>query len=133
MLFLVAMAVLGVEPALYSILTYVAAAQDAGLRDPRHRGVHGDDDRVVRAARRSANAITGELGRGVTVYKGYGGLTGVEQDILYCVVTRLEIGKVKAIVRGDRSSARSSCRTRCRMWKAGSSKRRRSTWTKKGA
>ena len=35
----------------------------------------------------------------MTVYKGYGGLTGVEQDILYCVVTRLEIGKVKAIVR----------------------------------
>ena len=43
--------------------------------------------------------ITGELGRGVTVYKGYGGLTGDEQQILYCVVTRLEIGKVKAIVR----------------------------------
>ena len=44
--------------------------------------------------------ITGELGRGVTVYRGYGGMSGVEQDILYCVVTRLEIGKVKAIVRG---------------------------------
>jgi uncharacterized membrane-anchored protein YitT (DUF2179 family) len=24
----------------------------------------------------------------------------VEQDILYCVVTRLEIGKIKTIVRG---------------------------------
>ncbi len=35
----------------------------------------------------------------MTVYKGYGGLTGVEQEILYCVVTRLEIGKVKTIVR----------------------------------
>ena len=43
--------------------------------------------------------ITGELERGVTVYRGYGGLTGAEQEILYCVVTRLEIGKVKAIVR----------------------------------
>ena len=28
-----------------------------------------------------------------------GGMSGVEQDILYCVVTRLEIGKVKGIVR----------------------------------
>ena len=36
--------------------------------------------------------------RGVTVYRGYGGLTGAEQEILYCVVTRLEIGKVKTIV-----------------------------------
>ena len=35
----------------------------------------------------------------MTVYKGYGGLNGVEQDILYCVVTRLEIGKVKDITR----------------------------------
>ena len=39
------------------------------------------------------------LGRGVTVYKGYGGLSGAEQEILYCVVTRLEIGSVKTIVR----------------------------------
>jgi uncharacterized membrane-anchored protein YitT (DUF2179 family) len=27
-------------------------------------------------------------------------MSGAEQNILYCVVTRLEIGKVKAIVRG---------------------------------
>jgi uncharacterized membrane-anchored protein YitT (DUF2179 family) len=44
------------------------------------------------------DAITGTLGRGVTVYRGRGGLTNVEQDILYCVVTRLEIGKIKGIV-----------------------------------
>ena len=43
--------------------------------------------------------ITGTLQRGVTIYRGYGGLTNAEQDILYCVVTRLEIGKVKSIVR----------------------------------
>ena len=43
--------------------------------------------------------ITGELGRGVTVFKGSGGMSGAERTILYCVVTRLEIGKVKAIVR----------------------------------
>ena len=44
-------------------------------------------------------AITGGLNRGVTVYKGRGGLTDTEQDILYCVVTRLEIGNVKNIVK----------------------------------
>jgi uncharacterized membrane-anchored protein YitT (DUF2179 family) len=43
--------------------------------------------------------VTEDLGRGVTVYRGYGGMSGVERDILYCVVTRLEVGKVKAIVR----------------------------------
>ena len=36
----------------------------------------------------------------MTVYRGRGGMTDVEQDILYCVVTRLEIGKIKSIARG---------------------------------
>ena len=43
--------------------------------------------------------ITGELGRGVTVYRGRGGMSGDERDILYCVVTRLEIGRVNTIIR----------------------------------
>ncbi|MBZ5559680.1 MAG: YitT family protein [Acidobacteriia bacterium] len=42
--------------------------------------------------------IIGELRRGMTIFKGHGGMSGAERDILYCVVTRLEIGKVKAIV-----------------------------------
>ncbi len=39
------------------------------------------------------------LNRGVTVYKGRGGASDAEQDILYCVVTRLEIGSVKDVVK----------------------------------
>ena len=41
----------------------------------------------------------------MTVYRGYGGKSGAERDILYCVVTRLEIGRVKAIVRDVDASA----------------------------
>ena len=41
----------------------------------------------------------GELGRGVTIHKARGGKSGAEQEVLYCVVTRLEIGKVKSIIR----------------------------------
>ena len=98
MLFLAAMSLLGVEPALYSILTYVAAARTLDFVHPRHRGVHGDHDHVGAQSGAIRERIIGELGRGVTVYKGYGGLSGAEQEILYCVVTRLEIGKVKSIV-----------------------------------
>jgi uncharacterized membrane-anchored protein YitT (DUF2179 family) len=43
-------------------------------------------------------SIIRDLGRGVTVYKGRGGFSDVEQDILFCVVTRLEIGGVKTVV-----------------------------------
>jgi uncharacterized membrane-anchored protein YitT (DUF2179 family) len=50
-------------------------------------------------------AVTGELGRGMTVLHGRGGVSDAEQDVLYCVVTRLEIGRVKAAVRAiDRSA-----------------------------
>ena len=98
-LFTVAMAVLGVEAALYSILTYLTAARTLDFV------IHGIEEYTAMTivSGKSAEireAITGVLGRGVTVYRGRGGMTNVEQDILYCVVTRLEIGKIKAIARG---------------------------------
>jgi uncharacterized membrane-anchored protein YitT (DUF2179 family) len=103
-LFVAAIAVLGVEPALYSILTYITAARTLdfviyGLEEFTAITIVSPKSVAIR------ERITGELERGVTVYKGYGGLTGAEQDILFCVVTRLEIGKVKAIVRAEDVSA----------------------------
>jgi uncharacterized membrane-anchored protein YitT (DUF2179 family) len=41
----------------------------------------------------------------VTVYKGRRGWTDVEQNILFCVVTRLEIGRVKSVVQEHDASA----------------------------
>ena len=92
------MTLLGVEPALYSILTYIAAARTL---DFVIYGLEQYTAITIMSARSAPirERIVGELERGVTVYKGYGGLTGAEQEILYCVVTRLEIGKVKTIVR----------------------------------
>jgi uncharacterized membrane-anchored protein YitT (DUF2179 family) len=95
--FLAAMSLLGVDAALYSILTYVSAAWTLdfvirGIDEYTAITIVSDASRAIR------EAITRDLGRGVTVYKGSGGVTGAEQNILYCVVTRLEIGKVKAIV-----------------------------------
>ena len=97
-LFLVAMSTLGVNEGLYSILTYVAATKTLDFV------LYGIDEYTAITIVSTEHAairqrITGELGRGVTVYKGYGGLSGEEREILYCVVTRLEIGRVKSIVR----------------------------------
>lgn len=96
-LFLVAIAILGVQPALYSILTYFAAAKTLdfvvyGLEQFMAITVISQHSPAIR------KEITGSLGRGVTVLRGYGGLKEVDQEILYCVVTRLEIGKVKQII-----------------------------------
>ena len=39
-----------------------------------------------------------KLGRGVTLLHGEGGYTRQSKEILYCVVTRLEVDKLKQIV-----------------------------------
>jgi uncharacterized membrane-anchored protein YitT (DUF2179 family) len=98
LLFVSAIALLGVEPALYSILTYVAAARTLDFV------IHGIDEYTAIIIVSDHNAqirqrIMHALGRGVTIYRGFGGMSGRERDILYCVVTRLEVGRVKAIVR----------------------------------
>lgn len=96
-LFLIAMSVLGTEAALYSILTYVAAARTLNFV------LHGIEEFTAMTIVTTAGAgirdgIVDEMGRGVTVSSARGGKTGDERDVLYCVVTRLEIGRVMRIV-----------------------------------
>lgn len=103
-LFLVAMSVLGVEEALYSILTYVAAARTLDFI------LHGIEEFTAVTIMSSAPepiraAILEEMGRGVTVYRARGGKTGEDREILYCVVTRLEIGRVMRIIQTFDTSA----------------------------
>src|SRR3954451_2278363 len=99
LLFLIAMRLLGTEPALYSILTYVAAARTLDFI------LHGIEEFTAITIMSSApqairGAILEEMGRGVTIYKARGGLTGDDREVVYCVVTRLEIGRVLRIVEG---------------------------------
>lgn len=96
-LFLAAMRILGTEEALYSILTYVAAARTLDFI------LHGIEEFTAMTIMSAApqdirKAILVEMGRGVTVYKARGGMSGDDREILYCVVTRLEIGRVLRIV-----------------------------------
>ncbi|HYE16600.1 MAG TPA: YitT family protein [Pyrinomonadaceae bacterium] len=94
-IFAAAAFLLGIEAAMYSILTYFAASKTIDFL------LHGIEEytAVTIISERSdeiRRAITDDLHRGVTVFKGSGGLSGAGQDILYCVVTRLEIGRVKS-------------------------------------
>ena len=88
---------LGIEVALYSMLTYFAASKTIDFL------IHGVEEytAVIIMSERSEeirHAIVQHLRRGVTIYKGRGGMRDTEQDILFCVVTRLEIGRVKSAV-----------------------------------
>jgi uncharacterized membrane-anchored protein YitT (DUF2179 family) len=96
-LFLAAMRLLGVEEALYSMLTYVSAARTLDFI------LHGIEEFTAMTIMSAApqeirQAILSEMGRGVTIYKARGGMSGEDREIIYCVVTRLEIGRVLRII-----------------------------------
>lgn len=89
---------LNIDTALYAMITYLAASKTVDFV------VEGIDEYsgVVIVSTHFAEIqqmIADKLGRGVTVYKGRGGFgsSGIsrERDILYTVVTRLEIGRLK--------------------------------------
>jgi uncharacterized membrane-anchored protein YitT (DUF2179 family) len=92
-IFLTAAFFLGVEPALYSILTYAAASRTIDFL------LHGIEQYtaitiVSIKSKEIRDLIINQLHRGVTVLRGQGGMgsTGPgsdAQEILYCVVTRL--------------------------------------------
>ena len=98
-IFLAAAFFLGIDSALYSILTYAAASKTI---DFLLHGIEGYTAITIISNKSDEikHAIINQLHRGVTVYKstsgsGSTGLTEEEREILYCIVTRLEIGRIK--------------------------------------
>jgi uncharacterized membrane-anchored protein YitT (DUF2179 family) len=93
---------LGVESALYSILTYVAASKMIdfilnGFEQYTGITVISTKSDVIR------RVITQKLGRGVTIYQGksgYGkdGQINDPRDIIFTVATRLEIPSIKQAI-----------------------------------
>jgi uncharacterized membrane-anchored protein YitT (DUF2179 family) len=97
LIFASSLLVFGPESAMYSILAYLSASRTVDFV------IHGIEEytgiTIVSSCPEKIRAgILQKTDRGVTVYKGKGGFSDAEQDILFCVVTRLEIVKIKAIV-----------------------------------
>ncbi|MGI8542340.1 MAG: YitT family protein [Aridibacter sp.] len=88
---------LGIEKSLYSMLTYFAASRTVDFI------IHGIEEYngvtiVSEKSLEIRQAILENLKRGVTVIAGRGGKDGIKIDILFCVVTRFEIPKVKRTI-----------------------------------
>ena len=87
---------LGLDRAMYSILTYMAASRAVDFL------VYGFDALGVNIISKQSEAIKSalleELGVGVTVFLGRRGSTKQEQEILFCACSRLEIAKVRAVI-----------------------------------
>ena len=103
-IFSVAALFMGVESALYSVLTYFTAFKTI---DYLLHGIEAYNVVMIFSHRHEAirQSLLVELGRGVTVLKAIGGYTATEQDVLYCVVTRLELTKLETLVKAHDETA----------------------------
>lgn len=88
--------VFGVENAMYAILTYFVAYK---VIDIVQEGLN--TSKAVRIISNKAKEIGTELMEtlelGVTYVKGTGAYSGKEKEIIFCVVSRLELNKLKEI------------------------------------
>jgi uncharacterized membrane-anchored protein YitT (DUF2179 family) len=101
-IFAAAAATLGVNQALYSILTYVAASKAldfivSGIEEYTGVTIVSEKNEQIR------QLLIEVLGRGVTIYKGARGYarrgdTGADIDIIFTVVTRLELPRLRSEV-----------------------------------
>lgn len=89
--------VLGWEQAMYSILTYYIASKTI---DAVIQGLDDTKSVIIVSAEYEelGEAINSRLGRSVTKLHGKGGFKEMPKDIIYVVVTRLELTKLKQIV-----------------------------------
>jgi uncharacterized membrane-anchored protein YitT (DUF2179 family) len=97
-IFSIAAWLLSIETAMYSILTYFSASKTV---DFLIEGIEEYTGVTIISVKSEAirTAVTETLGRGVTIYKGERGYSGGnfenrELNILYTVVTRLEINRL---------------------------------------
>ena len=96
-IFLAAAYLLSIEAALYSMLTYLAASKTLdfvvdGIEEYTGVTIISPKSEAIR------QMVTEKLGRGLTIYKASGGYGKEgernEYDVIYTVITRLEIRKL---------------------------------------
>lgn len=101
-IFSVAAIFLGIETALYSILTYLVASKaidfvSHGMEEYTGITIISNKSEEIR------KKLTQDFGSGVTIYKGNRGYTDEknkkEIDIIFTIVTRLEVFKIKKEIR----------------------------------
>lgn len=85
------------DKAMYSLVAYFIAFKAIdiiieGLDESKATMIISDHPEDI------ADALMARLGRGVTILHGEGAYTKGRKNVLYCVITRLEMAKLKSIV-----------------------------------
>jgi uncharacterized membrane-anchored protein YitT (DUF2179 family) len=90
--------VFGWESAMYSILTYFIASKVIdtvieGFNSSKSVRIISDEAGAI------GNALIDRLDVSITYLKGIGGYSGLDKDVIYCVITRLELPKMIEIIK----------------------------------
>jgi uncharacterized membrane-anchored protein YitT (DUF2179 family) len=90
--------VFSIDSTFYSLIAYFIAFKVidiviVGMNESKSVLIVSDKYKEI------GEALLNRLGRTVTYFKGEGGYSGEEKKVIYCVITRLEEAKLKAIVR----------------------------------
>lgn len=99
LIFCIAAIFLNIETALYAILTYLSASNTVdyivnGIEQYTGVTIISEKNEEIKAF------IIDEMKRGVTIYKGEGGYgTKKDIDIVYTIVTKIEISKLQTAIR----------------------------------
>lgn len=96
--------VFGWDRAMYSLIAYFVAFRTIdvvidGLDESKSVTIISNKPSEI------SEAILARLGRGVTHVYGKGGYSKEDKEILYCIVTRLELAKLKSIIQEIDDSA----------------------------
>lgn len=88
---------LGIDRAMYSVLTYITASKMVdfvvyGVDASLGIFIISEKSEVIR------HMIVNDLGRAVTVFRGKGGYRKEDQDILFCVVSHFEVTRFKTMI-----------------------------------
>lgn len=89
--------VFGWDKAMYSLIAYYIAFK---VIDIVVEGIDESKAAIIISDKHEelSEAIIKEMGRGITLLDGKGGYKGIETNVIYVVISRLEISKLKAIV-----------------------------------
>ncbi len=90
--------VFSIDSTFYSLIAYFIAFKVidiviVGMNESKSVLIVSDKYKEI------GEALLNRLGRTVTYFTGEGGYSGEEKKVIYCVITRLEEAKLKAIVR----------------------------------
>lgn len=96
-IYLVAGVVFGWESAMYSIMTYFIVSKVIdivmeGFNSSKSVRIISDEASVI------GQALIERLDISVTYLQGIGGYTGQDKDLIYCVISRLELPKMIEII-----------------------------------